>query len=94
MPTTALSETAETVRAFLAELEFQKREAAAFKHQMEVNNSYAQCYESALKKIATLCGYVPDASCRGCPEDVDSRAIRLVTELINSKNYDRPARTG
>lgn len=84
-----------TVKEFIAELEYWKKEAAGFKHQMEVNLNYANIYEAALKTIATMCGWVtPKGSCTGCPEDIEDIAVEKVSELISElrrfKNEGNP----
>lgn len=75
-----------TIKGFIKELEHWKREAAGFKHQMQVNLDYANCYESALKRIATMCGYVTPKDYTSCPEDIDSIAVKEVSRLIKELN--------
>lgn len=71
-----------TVKEFIAELEHWKKEAAGFKHQMEVNLDYANAYEGALIRIAKMCGNVTPKDCTGCPEDIDEIAVIKVSEVI------------
>lgn len=65
--------------------EFWRTQSDAYKHQMEVNNNYAQRYEAALSTICELCGEKPDTGgCYGVPTpDVDARAIEYVKRLLN-----------
>lgn len=74
-----------TVQEFIQELETAKEEARAYKSQMEVNNTYACCYASALQTIAELCGAIESGAFSGNPpDDIDAIAIRAVTKAIKT----------
>ena len=81
----------ETPQEFLKAYQDLEIECAGFKHQMEVNNTYARCYESALETIAGMCGWEkPErfkGSITGCPPpDIDSIAINAVKAMIEAKS--------
>ena len=75
-----------TIGEFIAALEDAKAEARAYKNQMEVNDTYAKCYEAALLKIIKLCGEEIGTNAFGTPPpDIDAVAVRAVEKLLQSQ---------